>query len=357
MSRRFSYKWTLANANFTKNNGKVMSCFSCGGGSTMGYKLAGFDVIACNDIDPQMMETYIINHNPKHSYLEGIQTLKNRVDFPDELYDLDILDGSPPCSSFSMAGSREKDWGKEKKFREGQAEQILDTLFFDFIDLAQKLRPKVVVAENVAGLMMGEAKQYVIKIYDAFEKAGYHCQHWLLDASTMGVPQKRMRVFFICLRNDLASQFMVQKDMFTFVPELKLEFNEKPILFGEIRSETGKDYSHTDRGQLINYRIPSDNCIADINMRRNKKNSGFNSMILHDDVVRGTITAGEKDWRYFDGMACSDMDYILAGTFPIDYDFNTKSKEGPKYMIGMSVPPVMTAQIATKIHEQWLSKL
>ena len=51
-------------------------------------------------------------------------------DLPQELYELDILDGSPPCSSFSMAGNREKDWGKDKVFREGQAMQVLDTLFF-----------------------------------------------------------------------------------------------------------------------------------------------------------------------------------------------------------------------------------
>jgi DNA (cytosine-5)-methyltransferase 1 len=78
----------------------------------MGYKLAGFDVIGCNEIDPKMMAAYRANHNPKHSYLEPIQTFKNREDLPPELFDLDILDGSPPCSSFSMAGNREKDWGK-----------------------------------------------------------------------------------------------------------------------------------------------------------------------------------------------------------------------------------------------------
>lgn len=69
-----------------------------------------------------------------------------------------------------------------KKFREGQAEQVLDTLFFDFIDLAKKLQPKVVVAENVKGLLLGEAKDYVRRIYEGFEDAGYYCQHWLLDA-------------------------------------------------------------------------------------------------------------------------------------------------------------------------------
>ena len=127
---RFPYEWTLKDAVFTKDKGTVFSCFACGGGSTMGYKLAGFDVLGCNEIDPKMMEAYRTNHNPKYSYLEPIQTFKLRKDLPEELYNLDILDGSPPCSSFSMAGNREKDWGKEKKFREGQAEQVLDNLFF-----------------------------------------------------------------------------------------------------------------------------------------------------------------------------------------------------------------------------------
>jgi hypothetical protein len=49
---------------------------------------------------------------------------------PADLFELDILDGSPPCSSFSMAGSREKAWGEKKKFREGQAHQVLDDSFF-----------------------------------------------------------------------------------------------------------------------------------------------------------------------------------------------------------------------------------
>ena len=125
----FPYKWTLKDAVFTKDKGKVFSCFACGGGSTMGYKLAGFDVIGCNEIDPKMMEAYKVNHNPKYSYLEPIQTFKLREDLPQELYELDILDGSPPCSSFSMAGNREKDWGKDKVFREGP---VFPAVFIQF---------------------------------------------------------------------------------------------------------------------------------------------------------------------------------------------------------------------------------
>ena len=78
---RFPYEWTLKDAKFTKDKGTVFSCFACGGGSTMGYKLAGFDVIGCNEIDPKMMEAYKANHNPKYAYLEPIQTFKLREDY------------------------------------------------------------------------------------------------------------------------------------------------------------------------------------------------------------------------------------------------------------------------------------
>lgn len=354
-THRFPYRWTLGAANFTKDKGKVFSCFACGGGSTMGYKLAGFDVLGCNEIDPKMIEAYKRNHNPKYAFLMPIQEFKNLEELPPELYDLDILDGSPPCSSFSMAGNREKDWGKEKVFREGQAEQVLDTLFFDFIDLANRLRPKVVVAENVKGLMLGEARAYVRKIYDEFDKAGYYVQHWLFDASKMGVPQRRERVFFICLRKDLAGPFMKQKDLFTTAPELELGWNEQEIRFGEFRSEAGVDASHTEMGKLMALKTKADKSIGDINMRLYEKLSGFTVMIRHDEDVLGTITAGNGgDFRYHDDMKMSDTDYILGGSFPLDYDF---SGNRPQYLIGMSVPPIMTAQIALQIYEQWLSKI
>jgi len=325
----FPYRWNLKDAVFTKDKGKVFSCFACGGGSSFGYKLAGFDVLGCNEIDPKMIEAYKANHNPKYAYLEPIQTFKLRKDLPDELYNLDILDGSPPCSSFSMAGNREKDWGKDKVFREGQAMQVLDTLFFDFIDLAKELQPKVVVAENVKGLLLGDAKQYVIQIYREFDKAGYYVQHWLLDASKMGVPQKRERVFFIAMRKDLAKPFLHFADMFTEVPKLELNFKEPKIPIkhfakGVAKKET-QNYSESRFGDvMLDLNKPSNTIATDIN-------------------------------RYWlDENTLIDKDTVsLIGSYPLDYnhlDFNN-----PQYLIGMSVPPVMTAQIANQIYKQWLS--
>mgnify|MGYP001129866832 CR=1 FL=1 len=85
----------------------------------MGYKLAGFDVIGNCEIDSKMNDIYVKNHKPKHNYCEDLREFNKRSNLPAELYELDVLDGSPPCTAFSMAGKREETWGKRKKFREG----------------------------------------------------------------------------------------------------------------------------------------------------------------------------------------------------------------------------------------------
>ena len=345
------YEWSLKDANFTEDKGKVFSCFACGGGSSMGYKLAGFDVLGCNEIDPKMIETYKLNHKPKYAYLEGIQTFKNRKDLPKELYNLDILDGSPPCSSFSMAGNRSKDWGKEKKFKEGQVEQVLDTLFFDFIDLAKELQPKVVVAENVKGLLVGNAKKYVKEIYKQFDEAGYYCQHWLLDASKMGVPQRRERVFFICLRKDLAKPFLIQKDMFTQVPKLDLNFNEKLIPFEELIQD------QWERKELPQSDIKYWEGANELGLYDDRKNGGFCFGYLYkciSDRVCATIDTSSRYAISQSKHLLLDSEFIKIGSFPKDYQFNGNRVQ---YIIGMSVPPMMTAKISTEIYKQWLNKI
>lgn len=350
---KFPYKWTLKDAVFTKDKGKVFSCFACGGGSSMGYKLAGFDVIGCNEIDPKMMEAYKTNLNPKYAYLEPIQTFKLRDDLPEELYNLDILDGSPPCSNFSMAGNREADWGKEKKFREGQANQVLDTLFFDFIDLAKKLQPKIVIAENVKGLLLGNAIKYVIRINDEFDKAGYVLQRWLLDASKMGVPQRRERVFFVALRKDLCEQFNYQKDLFTVAPELKLEFNEDDIMFADIEQPNHKEKGKHIPAGILPYweKIEPGRSCSDVH----PKGHFFQELKVSPTETLPTLRAGSNSYyHYSDARRLYNAEIVLAGSFPTDYNF---IKLQPIYVVGMSVPPVMMAQIATEIYNQWLSKI
>ena len=342
-STDFPWKWNLKDLESRPKNGcRVFSCFSCGGGSSMGYKLAGYQVVGNCEIDPEMMNLYKTNNHPKYSYLMDIRDFVALPDeeIPEELKDLDILDGSPPCSVFSMAGSREDAWNVEKAFREGQAKQRLDDLFLYFIKVAEKLRPKVVIAENVKGLITGNAKGWVNLIVKSFRDAGYEVQIFLFNASKMGVPQKRERVFFIAHRKDLD------------YPKLKMNFDSKPIPFSAVREPYGKAMPEsTLASKLMKYRIPSDRCLQDINKRVRRSGSGFTSPINHDDEPVQTITAGGYQFRMCDGLLMTDKDIISCQTFPQDYNFMNQSVQ---YVCGMSVPPVMMAKISEQVYRQWL---
>lgn len=345
--------WRLTDLVDVPQNGlKVFSCFHCGGGSTMGYKLAGYEVLGGVEIDPEMMALYLKNHSPKHSYLMGVQAFNKIPDseLPAELFDLDILDGSPPCSSFSMSGSREKKWNKNTKFREGQAKQVLDDLFFHFIDTARKLKPKVVVAENVKGLILGNARGYVKQIFAEFRKAGYDCQLFLLNASRMGVPQRRERTVFIARRTDLN------------LPKLELEFHETVVSIQEatVHLSTNDEPSIALKSAediaAWNWCIRNKNpffCAFFESKEGGGKRKKFNSLISFSNDASFTITAStrpisDKNPRYF-----TDSEIVACQTFPEDYKF---LRIDAGYVSGMSVPPFMMQRIADQIERQWLGK-
>ena len=338
----FEVKWNLKDIKQDKPV-KVFTIFSCGGGSSMGYKRAGFEVIGNCEIDPRMNKVYVGNHHPKYNFNCDVRDLLSH-DIPQELYELDILDGSPPCSTFSMAGQRERNWGKEKKFAEGQKEQVLDDLFFEFLNVVEKLRPKVVVAENVLGIIMGNAKGYCNLIVKRFKELGYDVQIFKLNAAFMDVPQRRERVFFIANRMGY--------------PKLELNFNHKIIRFGEIRSEKGSREVNKDSktGRLAAICKRGDDRLADGSVRIGGKFSSFNTLVLWDEDVPCTLASGSGLIRGADMQWASKEDIVNIQTFPQDYDFMTDSVDNVKYICGMSVPPNMMANIATEIWNQWLGK-
>ena len=342
ISMKFNWKWYLKDLETTEKNGlNVFSCFSCGGGSSMGYKLAGYTVVGNCELDRAVNKVYCANLHPKHNYLMDVREF-GAIDndkLPEELFHLDVLDGSPPCSTFSMAGKREEGWGKEKQFREGQKFQRLDDLFFEFIKIVKKLQPKVAIAENVKGLVTGSARGYVNEIIKAFRDAGYTTQLFLLNAATMGVPQARERVFFIAHRNDLK------------VPKLQMSFRERPILFGQVRSEHGIPLTDCMEKELLKSRRETDTSMEDINLRLHGRASGFGRMIVSDKRVCCTVAAGSSIYRMADAEKFSRQDFINVQTFPQDYDFMDQQ---PQYICGMSVPPLMMARIAHEVDRQWL---
>ena len=327
----------------------VMSTFACGGGSSMGYKRAGCTVVAANDIDPEMAWHYKLNINPKHYFLCPIRDLLT-ADLPPELFELDILDGSPPCSTFSMAGSREKAWGKEKHFREGQAKQVLSDLFFDYLDLVARLKPKVAIAENVKGMIIGNAKGYTKLVMARFKEIGYRPQLFLLNASDCGVPQKRERVFFCAVRNDLV------------VPPLKLEPTHRWVSAGEATNDL-----HVLTKDEVEDTAPDDTDRkwwpltreGDLYSTAVEESGEKRKLFSHGKLSRSKpsncLTANSSTHMHFSHLRrLTYREWKRLGSFPDDY--HAKTDKIGKYMIGMSVPPKMTEVVARAVCEQWLGR-
>ena len=189
------------------NGFNVVSTFAGGGGSSTGYRMAGFRVLWASEFIDAARETYLANARPG-TVVDG-RDIRD-VQASDILFetglgvgDLDVFDGSPPCASFSTAGKREKAWGAVKKYSD--KEQRADDLFFEYARLVDGLQPKVFVAENVSGLVKGTAKGYFLEILAALKAAGpgYRVSARLLDAQWLGVPQARQRLIFVGVRSDL----------------------------------------------------------------------------------------------------------------------------------------------------------
>lgn len=339
MDHKFPYRWNLSDGYpakwIKKHRKKVFWTFICWGGSTMWYKLAWYEHVGWVELDPPIADIYKTNHNPKYLYNEDIRVFNNRNDLPEELYDLDLLDWSPPCSTFSMCWSREKWWGKEKIFREWQTLQTLDDLVFIYCDTIIKLQPKVYILENVSGIIKGNAKLYAKQIVEKMKISGYSTQVFCLNSASMWVPQRRERVFFIWYRNDLK------------FPKLKLDFNEKAILFREIKETWLPEWIRGKRWELWEKCKQWDNFWTVSNW------NNFSSMRLSDMKVCNTITANQCEGFFHstEKRKISDKECIQIWSFPMDFDFK---KIRPMYLIWMSVPPVMTAQIANQIYLQWL---
>ena len=303
--------------------------------------------MGCCEIDPRMNEVYIKNHHPKHNFLMDIRKFNEipNEELPEELFNLDILDGSPPCTTFSMSGDREKSWGKKKIFKEGQAEQTLDDLSFIFIDTVAKLRPKVMIMENVEGLIKGEAWRYVQQIYTQLNEIGYKVKHWLLKGEYMGVPQSRHRVFFIALRNDIKYDLM----------NLDMSFNYSPITYGEITN--GEEEKKKGRiSDLAAKSITGEKLLCQTVQRLENKYSLFNIRLIDKEDIVPTISGGHMDIWLRNGNCISKCDLISAQTFPQDYDFGSDSYTKIEYICGMSVPPIMIKRLVTRLIESEVFK-
>ena len=198
---------TMAEIRAEPRNGyTVATTFAGGGGSSTGYEMAGYSVIWANEFVEAARATYRANHPDTHldpRDIRDVQAADILKACNIKAGELDIFDGSPPCNSFSTAGKVQKKWGQVSEYY--GKKQVCDDLFFDYARILRDLQPKVFIAENVSGLTRGVCKGYFLRILQELKSCGYKVEARLLAAHRLGVPQMRVRVIFIGVRQDLAA--------------------------------------------------------------------------------------------------------------------------------------------------------
>jgi DNA (cytosine-5)-methyltransferase 1 len=162
----------------------------CGaGGLSLGFQSAGFRMAFANDINEEYAFTYELNHPDTKFFPDSIENLSaTEVFAKTRLHrnELDLLIGGPPCQGFSInAPKRSLQDDRNHLFRE-YGRLVLEGL-----------RPKVIVMENVPGMVSLDGGKFIRDIYELFKSAGYRMQHMILCAAHYGIPQERWRLFFI----------------------------------------------------------------------------------------------------------------------------------------------------------------
>ena len=180
--------------------------FSGCGGSSLGLTAAGFSMPYAIEFSPAAAATYRANFPSTFIDERDIREISAEDILRGmalERGQLDLFEGSPPCASFSSAGRRSKDWGKEKVYSD-VGSQRTDDLFWEWARLLEGLLPRAFIAENVPGMLHGPAlEEYAYKIIQDLTTLGYRVNAKVLNSAHYGVPQDRERLIFLGLREDV----------------------------------------------------------------------------------------------------------------------------------------------------------
>jgi len=329
------------------NGFSAISTFSGGGGSSTGYRMAGFNVLWANEFIDAARDTYRANM-ATHTILDGrdirqVQAIEILEAIKMQPGELDLFDGSPPCASFSTAGKRQAGWGKVKKYSDKA--QRTDDLFFEYIRLLRELKPKTFVAENVSGLVKGAAKGYFIEIMRELKASGYRVACKVLDAQWLGVPQSRQRTIFVGVREDLGIDPAHPKP-------LPYRYSVRDCLPKDSKIEAETDISRFAIGAEWDKLKPGEGSVKYLNLKRTRidgpahcisamggESAGVASVVHPTEKRKFSIAELKRICGFPD-------DYILTGTYAQQWE-----------RCGRSVPPVMMSHIAAAVRDNILKKL
>jgi len=313
------------------NSFTVISTFAGCGGSSLGYQMAGGVDLAAVEYDHHAAETYRLNF-PGVPVIErdiAIVTAQELLDLTGlGIGQLDILDGSPPCQGFSTAGKR-------------QVSDPRNSLFKEYIRLLEGLQPKVLVMENVSGMVKGKMKWVFAQILIALKEAGYDVSCRLLNAMYFGVPQSRARVIFIGVRKDLGIKpshprphgpVITVREAWAGLPsqtEAGRKLSPRYCAYWQ-QARPGGSVGKLRAARKLKWNRPS------YTLTQTEGNGG----VYHPSECRGL----------------SILEMARLQSIPDEFQFPASIRDNRK-VIGNAVPPLMMKAIAEHIRDNILAKL
>lgn len=201
----------------------VVSLFAGGGASSIGYSLAGGRVLRANELVPEAARTYRrnfprtqVDQRDLRAILAPKEAERFLAEAGLEIGQLDVLDGSPPCSEFSVIGGGMRD-GDELRSYSDVRQRNISSLPFDFGRFLAHAKPKTFVMENVPGLTYAPSRPLFERLLRALrtldDESRQYCVAWrILNAADFGVPQARRRLFVLGVRQDAAESVGIADD-------------------------------------------------------------------------------------------------------------------------------------------------
>lgn len=355
----YIYDLAYAKKQSEKELFKVVSTFAGGGGSSTGYRLAGGKVLGINEFVPAAQEVYHANWPETHIFKQDIRELTGDMILEKlglKKGELDIFDGSPPCSSFSAAGLRDKGWGREKKYSD--TAQVTDDLFFEFARLLKEIQPKVFIAENVKGIVQGAAAgllgtnqmgmfdEHKDTIYHTLTDCGYKVRFKVLNAADYGVPQARERTIFIGVRNDIDIEITYPVTNTKHVSVFEAIDDIVPDEWRKLSKTQADLYPKQKQGESM----------YQCGQRLDIKMSGMTRIRSHRDKPSSTVTTKMELWHYDEPRTLAINELRAISSFPTDYYLgDTIAKRWER--MGRAVPPLMMKAIAEHVYKTILSKI
>ena len=330
------------------NGYTAVSTFSGAGGSCLGHEMAGFHLAWANEFIPAAQEVFRLNHPDTVLDTRDIRDVKAGdilAAIGKSAGEIDLFDGSPPCSSFSTAGKRDKGWGKVKQYSD--TAQRTDDLFYEYARLVGDLQPRVFVAENVSGLVKGTAKGYFQLIMRELISKGYRVKAKALDAKWLGVPQSRERLIFMGVREDIGLE-PIYPTPFSYYYSVREAWITLAVpTAAELAEASSEGYAIADEWAKTRPGESSDKF--------------FNLARAHEDrpspcvtaVGGGTSTASVMHPNEPRKFTIGELKRICA--FPDDFQLvGLYSQQWER--LGRAVPPLMMRAVSEVVRDQILSK-